>query len=147
MTRYLVVAHQTAESSELMEMVGQLLQSEPRAEFALLVPATPVEHLLTWDETESRSVAAEQARRAKALFEREGAYVIRAIVGDASPMHAIGDELRAHPEHYGAIVIATFPAHVSRWLQLDLPNQAKDTFGLPVIHVEAQPQTSSVRAR
>ena len=139
MTRYLVVAHQTAESPELLEVIGQLLQSEPRAEFALLVPATPVEHLLVWDETESRAVAAERASRAKALLGQEGAYVFRAVVGDASPMQAIGDELRAHPDYYGAIVIATFPAHISRWLRMDLPNQVKRAYGLPVIHVEAQP--------
>ena len=43
MTHYLVVAHQTADSEELVEEVRGLAQ-EASAEFTLLVPATPADH-------------------------------------------------------------------------------------------------------
>jgi hypothetical protein len=44
--RYLVVAHQTVTSPELLEQVRVLREQQKDAEFALLVPATPVRHLL-----------------------------------------------------------------------------------------------------
>ena len=44
---YLVVAHQTAASPELLEAVRKVMARELEAEFVLLVPATPVTHLLT----------------------------------------------------------------------------------------------------
>ena len=145
MARYLVVAHQTAESPEIIEKVQALAREDDAAEFAILVPATPVQHLLTWVEGEADAVAQDKANAAKLRFETEAqAKVSRATVGDASPILGIEDELREHPGYYDTLVICTLPPGVSRWLGLDLPHQAK-RFGLPVIHVIAKP--SSVAAR
>ena len=53
MTRYLVLANQTASSPELSDAIRQILEHEPDAEFVLLVPATPVEDLLEWQPDDS----------------------------------------------------------------------------------------------
>ena len=139
MARYLVVAHQTAESPELAQRVSSLAAGDPAAEFVLLVPATPVQHLLTWAEGEARAVAAQAAEDAKVRFEKAGVKVVRICVGDESPLQAIEDEILAHPGQYDTLVICTFPAGISRWLRLDLPSQAQRKFDLPVIHIVAQP--------
>ena len=58
MARYLIVAHQTASSPELLERVKALHAGDPAAEFTLLVPATPTGHLLhNWEEGEARQLA------------------------------------------------------------------------------------------
>jgi len=139
MTRYLVVAYQTAASPELAERVTSLAAADPAAEFVLLVPATSVQHLLTWAEGEARAVAAKAAEDAKARFEKAGVNVVRVAVGDESPLLAIEDELLEHPGDYDAMIICTFPAGISRWLRLDLPSQAQRKFEVPAVHVVAQP--------
>ena len=136
MARYLVVADQTATSPELLMKVAELAASDPTAEFVLLVPATPVEHLFAWEERETKQAARQRAESARDCFQAAGARVIEAKVGDASPLLAIADEMRAEPE-YDAIVISTFPLGVSRWLRLDLPGRVRQHYPLPLIHVVA----------
>lgn len=138
MSRYLVVAHQTATSSELLQRLLELTTDDPHAAFTLLVPASPVTHLLVWEEGETQAVAQNRAREAKALFESSGLDVVRTLVGDGSPLLAIGDELRRHPYEYDVIVLSTLPPGISRWLRLDVYNQAERKFNLPVIRVVAQ---------
>ena len=53
MSNYLVVAHQTATSPELLRRAS-VADRDSGALFTLLVPATPVVHLLTWEEGETQ---------------------------------------------------------------------------------------------
>ena len=69
MSSYLVVAHQTATSPELLQRLSELAAEDPQAEFTLLVPATPLTHLLVWEEGETYQVAENRAEEAKDLFE------------------------------------------------------------------------------
>ncbi len=140
MTHYLVVAHQTATSAELLQCVAELAAFDPATVFTVLVPATPVVHLLTWEEGETNQFARQRAEEARERFEGSGLNVAQAKVGDGSPLLAIGDELRAHPGEYDAVVLSTLPPGLSRWLRLDVHHQAERKFGLPVIHVMAQRQ-------
>ncbi len=64
MAHYLVVAHQTADSEELVEAVRELAEHGDST-FALLVPATPVDHLATWTEGEAQAAAVAQANLAE----------------------------------------------------------------------------------
>lgn len=139
MARYLVVAHQTASSPELIDRVRGLARTDLSAEFVLLVPATATQHLLGWMEGGAAEVASRMAESAMGRFEETGATVIRSAVVDASPLIAIEGELAEHPGEYDGIVICTLPTGVSRWLRLDLPHRAERKFSLPVIHVVAQP--------
>lgn len=138
MTKYLVVAHQTTTSPELLQRLLELATNDPTATFKLLVPATPVVHLFTWEEGETQTIAKQRAEEAKSVFEGYGLNVAQTKVGDGSPILAIEDELRAHPEKYDAVVLGTLPPGISRWLGRDVHNQAARKFGIPVIHVVVQ---------
>jgi len=140
MSNYLVVAHQTATSPELLQRLTELATDDPQAAFTLLVPATPVVHLLVPYVTrdESREIAAKRAAEANALFQSNGLNVVRTTVGHSSPVRAIADELRKCPGHCDAIILSTLPRGISRWFRLNVYNQAERKFNLPVIHVVAQ---------
>jgi len=136
--RYLLVAHQTADSSELRSEVAELHHADPAAEFVLLVPATSI-GLLQAVAGESRTaigVARLRARRARSLLESAGARVIAARIGSYDPSVAIEQELRGNS--YDVVVISTLPPGVSRWLRLDLPARVARRFPrIRVIHVVA----------
>jgi hypothetical protein len=136
MARYLIVAHQTACSPELLERVKSLAAADPAAEFTLLVPATPTGHLLhNWEEGEARQLARRRAGEAMATLAEAG-------VGSHSPLEAVSDELQARPG-YDRIVLSTFPPGVSRWLKGNLPAILERRFRLPVDHVTSQARTPS----
>jgi hypothetical protein len=143
MARHLIVAHQTAGSPELVDRVLELAERDPKAEFVLLVPATPTGHLLHWEEGEARQLATLRAREASEALRTAGVEVVAARVGSHSPLEAVADELSTQPD-YAGIVVSTFPPGLSRWLRIDLPNQLRRRFRLPVEHVVAV--LSDVRA-
>jgi hypothetical protein len=135
MARYLIVAHQTAGSPELLERVKALADGDPAAEFVLLVPATPTGHLLhNWEEGEARQLARRRAEEATRRLTEAGLRVTAARVGSHSPLEAVGDELQARPG-YDRIVLSTFPPGISRWLKGNLPAILERRFRLPVDHV------------
>src|SRR5438552_9592631 len=115
MPRYLVLANQTASSPELTSAVRKMVEKKADTEFVLLVPATPVEDLLDWQDGDNESVAKRTAQTAKEHFERIGAKVVRTEVGDPSPVKAIEDELQRQQEKYHAVIISTLPLQRSRW--------------------------------
>jgi len=135
MPRYLVLANQTAASPELTSVVREIVEKDPDTEFVLLVPATPVEDLLDWQDGDSETIAKRTAQTAKDHIEGMGAKVLRTEVGDASPVKAIEDELGRHQENYDGIVISTLPLQRSRWVALDQPRRIERRFKLPVRHV------------
>ena len=139
MARYLVVAHQTAASAELAERLSELAKHDVPVEFVLLVPATRPEHLLTWTEGESMAVARRTAESARTLLDGAGLKIAQTVIGDASPLVAVEDHMRDHPDDYDGIVVSTFPLGTSRWLGLDLPHRLEKRFQLPIIHVVSQP--------
>jgi hypothetical protein len=134
MTRYLVVAHQTATSDALVSKLLDIAFRDESATFTLLVPATAVEHLFVWEEGESQEVARKRAAAGRETLKTAGLRVEDAVIGARSPLTAIDDQIRrAGP--YDALVISTLPLGVSRWLRRDLPRRASAKFGLPVVHV------------
>lgn len=137
MTRYLILAHQTATSPQLARTVHQIVGREPDATFTIVVPAAPLGYWRTWEESGARQYADQQGRAAKEMLEGEGAKSVSYVVGSRHELDAIGDELRDGPG-YDALIICTLPPGVSRWLKRDLPHQAEREFGLPVTHVVAE---------
>ena len=137
MARYLVVAHQTVTSPELVKQVRVLREQDKDAEFVLLVPATPVRHLLRpGNEHDAEATARKRAERGRALFAKKGLPLRDAKVGAPDPAVAIEREVEADPAYTG-FVISTLPAEKSRWLRLDLPRTVRAKYGLPVHHVVA----------
>ena len=63
-------------------------------------------------------------------------------VGDASPLSAIADELRDHPNEHDAIVLSMLSRGRSRWIEQDVHAEAVRRFDLPVLRVvEGEPST------
>jgi hypothetical protein len=144
MSRYLVVAHETVTNPALLDEVRSVREQDPEAEFVLLVPATPVRHLLfrRGSEQDAQAVARRLADRAQAMFRKNGIELADARVGSESPAEAIDEELKARPD-YAGFIISTLPKETSRWLKMDLPRTVESRYGLPVWHVRAVPEWSA----
>lgn len=140
MASYLVVAHQTAASPELIERLRGLAETDPDAELTLLVPAKPVGAFFhNWDEEEVRIASAGRGNAAAAKLREAGLTVVAVRVGDQSPIDAVRDELLER-KGYAGIVLSTFPPGISRWLVGNLPKRLNLRTGLPVEHVIARPE-------
>jgi hypothetical protein len=124
MPRYLVVAHQTAQSIELLTRLRELARTDERAEFVLVVPATPLRHLLVWEEGETLELARRRAQEACTYLTAAGLRMADCEVGDRDPLLALADAVADHPD-CAAVVISTLPPGVSRWLRLDLIHRAR----------------------
>jgi hypothetical protein len=135
MAKYLLVAHQTADSEELLRAAQGLARQDADAEFVLLVPATPVGSLLVWEEGETADVARRRATSARARLEATGLRIVDARPGDQDPVAAIGDEMHSR-RRYAAIIVSTLPAGISRWVHMDVISRVRRNYpGQPVIHV------------
>lgn len=135
MPSYLVVAHQTADSDELVDVVADIAKREDDAEFTLLVPATPVAHLATWTEGENQAAARDAAERATKALTAAGAKVVDTIIGDESPYTAVQDALLV--ASYDTLVVSTLPLGASRWMRMDLIHRLERIVTVPIIHVVA----------
>ena len=136
MTRYLVVGHETVTNPELLEQVRAVKEQEGDAEFVLLVPATPVRHLLfpRGDEHDAEVAARKLADRARTLFASREVPLSDVRVGAPDPVEAIDGEMTANPG-YAGFIISTLPQEKSRWLRMDLPRTVRSKYGLLVYHV------------
>jgi hypothetical protein len=137
MSRYLVVAHQTARSAELREQLCRIAAADEDARFVLVVPATPIRHLLVWEEGETLEFARRCARDACAELSAAGLRMAGCRVGDGDPLLAVADAVADHPD-CTAVIVSTLPPGMSRWLRLNLINRARRLLrGRRLIHVVA----------
>lgn len=135
MAKYLLVAHQTAERQELLDAAKELTAHDSHARFTLLVPATPVGDLLTWEEGETKEIARRRAQVAAMALQRNGINLVGVRIGDADPVLAVDDE-RLAGRRYDAVVISTLPPGLSRWIKMDVVSRLRRTHpGWRVIHV------------
>lgn len=140
MSSYLIVAYQTAGGAALRDHVERLAGQNRGSDFVLLVPATRVQHLFTWTDGESRTLAQARAQEAADLLRAAGIPLAEVQVGDPDPFVAVSDELARRPG-YAGIIVSTFPPGMSRWLRLDLPRRLQKQSGLPVWHVVVEPHS------
>jgi hypothetical protein len=122
----------------LLKQVRAVREQEGEAEFVLLVPATPVPHLLfrRGDDRDADVAARKLADRARALFAKRGVPLSDVRVGAPDPIEAIDGEVELNPG-YAGFIISTLPEEKSRWLRMDLPRVVGSKYGLPVYHVVA----------
>jgi hypothetical protein len=140
---YLLVAHQTADRPELLAAAKELAAQAEHAQFTLLVPATPVGDLLTWEEGETKDVARARAESAARTLRSHGIDVAEVRVGDSDPVLAVGDELLAG-RRYDAVVISTLPPGISRWIKMDVISRLRRTHPqMRLIHVFAKEPSDS----
>jgi hypothetical protein len=136
----LVVAHQTAANSALLEAVHERAQRGP-VRFHMIVPRQPhgmhkVVDPIDAGGREANTVLEDALPR---LSEAAGQEVTGSV-GDSEPLMALHDAVNLG--HYDEIIISTLPLGISRWLKLDLVSKAK-AIGLPVTHVTAKEREPS----
>jgi hypothetical protein len=132
MRRYLLVTGDPASIPAAVTRARALAADAGDASFVLITPRPRgiqnrqvAEHVASADEI-----------IASAQFRQAGLRVERSVIGDASPVLAVEDELRLAPEAYEAVVLATRPPGPARMLGLDAHTRA-DGLPLPVVHVFA----------
>jgi hypothetical protein len=140
MARYLVVAHESVSNPKLVEKLKEIAKQDDTAEFVLLVPASPVRHLLLWktDTATEQEAAEHRQAEGREAFTQAGINLVATRIGAESPVDAIDQELRENPG-YAGLVISTLPKEHSRWMRLGLPQVMEQKHHLPVHHVETTP--------
>jgi hypothetical protein len=139
MRRYLVVAHQTLGSTELLDALRARL-AEGACQFYVVVPEL---HRggggLTWTEGKVRADAKRHLEDARLAFLAEG-LAVTGEVGDANPVDAVAEVLRREGrDTFDGVIVSTLPLGVSKWLKLDAPTRIQRATGLPVEHVIGTP--------
>ncbi len=132
----LVVAHQTAATSRLLDAVRGRAARGP-ARFHLVVPRSPHGlHKLADPEDTSHDEAQTVLDDALPRLSKAAGSDVTGNVGDPEPLMAIHDAVNLSGP-YDEIIISTLPLGISRWLKLDLVSKTR-ALGLPVTHVEAR---------
>ena len=140
MARYLVVAHETVSNPKLVEKLKEIAKEDESTKFVLLVPASPVRHLLLWktDTATEQEAAEHREAEGREAFIQAGVNLVATRIGAESPVDAVDQELRENPG-YAGLIISTLPKEHSRWLRLGLPKVMEQKHHLPVHHVETTP--------
>ena len=139
MRRYLVVANQTLGGEHLKEKVRQCM-AEGECEFHVLVPATDSSSGMQ-TEAKAHRDAEPRLEAALAYFREVGAKVTGKL-GDAKPMEAIRDAMLT--DSFDEILLSTLPPGPSAWIRQDLPHRVKKAFDLPVTHLIARSEPTTV---
>lgn len=134
MRSYLVVGNQTLDSPTLAAAIVERA-GQGAATFHVVVPATPVQRGLTWDEDEAREVARE---RLEAMLARLKALAVEATgeIGAPDPIEAVEDAIR--DRELDEILLSTLPSGISRWLGQDVPTRLKGSVPVPVVVLTAE---------
>jgi hypothetical protein len=141
MRSYLVVGNQTLDSPELAEAIRERVASGP-CRFHIVVPATPVQRGLTWDEDEARITAQDRLTAAISRLAELDAQVTGEI-GHRDPIEATEDALRGR--QVDEVILSTLPPGISRWLGQDVPTRLKGSVLVPVSVVTAKQESASAR--
>ncbi|HXB15129.1 MAG TPA: hypothetical protein VNV44_05225 [Solirubrobacteraceae bacterium] len=121
--RVLIVAHQTADSPQLIDAVARRATAGS-CTFTLLVPTRP-RGLHRVVDPEDYGAAEANARVATAVpvLSRAAEGEIIGIVGSHEPLAAIQDALNLLG--FEEVMISMLPSRLSRWLHLDLPRKVR----------------------
>jgi hypothetical protein len=130
--KVLVVANRTAGSPQLISALRSRVSRSP-ARFSLVVPAVP--YGLAWAADMKAGLVAAEIRAAAGArrLRLAGLEVADARVGDPDPAAAVADAL--HGARFDEVFVSTFPAGVSAWLRVSLPQRLRRLTDLPVHHV------------
>jgi hypothetical protein len=128
MRSYLIVANQTLTSQSLTDAIKARLADGP-VKMHVVVPLSPIDRRLTWDETESRSVAQARLDEVVTRLRAMGAEA-DGEVGDRDPVLAVRDALRSR--EVDEVIVSTLPKGMSRWLGEDVPSRLRDSVPVPV---------------
>ncbi|MDT7633139.1 MAG: hypothetical protein QOI50_5069 [Pseudonocardiales bacterium] len=129
-SRVLVIANRTADCQELIEQLVARHRVGPIA-VTMLAPAV-------WEVQDPHGgteSACRRLRAARRLLQARGIEV-SCVTGDPDPMTAFEREWQRG--RYDEVIVSTLPAHLSKWLRIDLPHRVGHAVpGVPVTHVIA----------
>ena len=128
MRSYLIVANQTLASQSLTDAIKARLADGP-VRTHVVVPLSPVDRKLTWDETESRRVAQERLDEVIGRLREMGAEA-DGEVGDRDPVMAVRDAMRGR--EVDEVIVSTLPKGMSRWLGEDVPSRLREAVRVTV---------------
>ncbi len=130
--RLIVVANRTCPCPGLADEIHDRLDGRP-GRVHVVAPALNkrLRHYLS-DSDEAVRQASERLAVAVELLRHAG-IPGSGEVGDADPLLAVEDALVLFPAH--GILISTWPAGRSNWLEKDLLARARERFDVPVDHV------------
>ena len=132
--RILLVANRTCPCSELHELLNE--RSAVSARVVIVAPALNGRLAHAVSDTDG-AVEEARTRLATAVDHlRERGIEAEGIVGDSDPMLAIGDALSQFDAD--EIVISSWPRGRSNWLEKNLIENARESFGVPVHHVVSE---------
>lgn len=135
MRHYLVLAHQTLDSPQLLEAMRDRMSQGP-CTFHLVVPERH-DHGLVWSEGEVRLDAARRLESTRLRLTKMG-IAVTGEVGHTNPVQSAHNALRRHePDHYEEIIVSTLPRRLSRWLGMDVPTRIQGGTKVPVVAVTA----------
>ena len=131
-SRVLIVAHQTADSPDLIQAVARRAD-DSACTFTLLVPAQA--HGLrsvTDPQDQGISEAEERLELAIPLLSEAAGEAILGVVGAHEPLAAVQDALNVLG--FDEVIISMLPVRDSRWFRLELPRKVR-ALGVPVTEV------------
>jgi hypothetical protein len=131
-TRVLIVAHQTADSRALTEVVARRADAGLCA-FTLLVPASSHGlHRVIDPEDHGLAEAERRLEVAVPLLSGAAGSEVIGMIGSHEPFAAVQDALNVFG--FDEVIVSMLPARLSRWLRLDLPRKVR-ALGVPVSEV------------
>jgi hypothetical protein len=131
--RVRVVANETVASDILHVAVRAQVHDDAEGQVLVVAPALN-SRLRHWASDNDAARRSAELRLEQCLARLAAAGVrVEGLVGDADPVQAIDDALRAFPAD--GVVIATHPDGRSNWLARDLVGRASARFGLPITHI------------
>jgi hypothetical protein len=132
-SRVLIVAHQTADSPELIEAVARRADTGP-CTFTLLVPAKAQGLRRVTEREDDAAIREAEARLELAipLLSEAAGEAIPGVVGSREPLAAVQDALNVLG--FDEVIIAMLPVRESRWFRLELPRKVR-ALGVTVTEV------------
>lgn len=144
-SRLLVVANETIGARQVFEMIRRR-QAEAPTDVLLVAPALTgrLQYWLSDEDSGDRQAQARLAASLEAL--RAHGSEAQGALGDADPLLAMDDAVRTFTPDEA--IVATHPAGRSNWLERGLVDQARERFGIPIVHVEVlEPAIAVTRVR
>ena len=126
-SRILILANETCVAEPLFEEILYWLGDREDAEIILVAP--PLTSKVRY-----KGIADAQARLRESIRSLWAAGIpVTAQVGDADPLQALDDAMRAwSPDE---VIIATHPPEHSNWLEEGVVSQARERFDVPISHI------------
>ena len=137
---HLVIANQTLTSEELRLEIARRIATGP-VRFYVVVPATPIQHALTWDERESLQAASGSRRSSAGCASGEPTRTARSANTRPGCRCAMRQPPGGRPDH---LFLDTSGGKSRGVIRQDVPTRLRRTVALPVTVVTAARERARV---